>query len=94
MKSLVVILLAALFTFSGVFAADPDIGEKWEFGNYKYCVYDNIEMQIDDNDVVITSSHSRYDDEVRITGKYKLYINVAARWWKLMGSRLTYSHRV
>lgn len=75
MKSIVISLLATLFIFSGVFAADPDIGEKWEFGNYKYCVYDNIEMQIENDDVVITSSHSRYDDEVRITGKYKLFIN-------------------
>ncbi len=75
MKSIVAGLLATLFIFSAVFAADPDVGENWEFGNYKYCVYDNIEMQIDNNDVVITSSHSRYDDEVRITGNYKLFIN-------------------
>ncbi len=75
MRSIAITLLVGLFAISTAFAADPEPCDGWDFGGKKFCVYGDIELAIENGDIVITSEHRRYDDEVRITDKYQLFIN-------------------
>lgn len=83
MRSVIISFLTGLLMVSVAIAADDRCRDHWEFdhhdhdGNYLFYSWnDDIELEIDDGEVIITCDKRRYrSDEVRITESYKLYVN-------------------
>jgi hypothetical protein len=85
MRTVIISLIAGLFLISAAYAAEGDCCDDWDFNHHdndwhhlSFGRNDDIEMEIDDGDVIITCERRRYkSDEVKITEDYKLYVNGA-----------------
>ena len=83
MRTVITSLIAGLFLISAAYAAGDECCDNWHFdhhdndGNHLYYGWnDDIDLEIDDGEVIITCDRRRYkSDEVKITDSYKLYVN-------------------
>lgn len=83
MRTVLISLITGLFLVSGVYAADVECCDDWDFDYHdrgeNHLLYgwnDDIDLEIDDGQVIITCDRRRYkSDEVKITGDYRLYVN-------------------